>query len=79
MKLNPLKRWLKKSGWTREALARELGMSTVFVIGLANERNTDIRVSTLLTLHQVTEIPLEELTAWLDKCSQRNKKEKQAS
>lgn len=56
-----LKEWLKENGHTRESFARELGMSVVFVINLVNQKNTDIRVSSLAKIHEVTGLPYEDL------------------
>ena len=59
-----LQKWLKDHQWTREKLARALDMSTVFTLNFVNGKNTDVRVSSLAKLHDITGIPYEELVAF---------------
>lgn len=73
---NILDAWLKHQKWTHERLARELGMSTVFVTNFVNGKNTDIRASTIVKLRDITGIPTDEL---LNFCTEQSALTKAAS
>lgn len=62
---NPLRDYLKRVGMTQEQLAREIGTSFAFVNMILNGKNTDIRVSRLVSIHRVTGIPYLELIEYL--------------
>jgi len=66
---NPLRSWLNRNNSSQESLARSVGVSYNHINSLVNGKNTDIKVSTLVSLHRCTGIPYEDLVNYCQSCT----------
>lgn len=77
--MNPIADYLKLNKLTREAFARKLNLSTTFVINVVNGKNCNISITRLKAIHDVTNIPYEDLVEYFNGKVLQAKEKKEVS
>lgn len=61
---NPIREWCEKNNMTQAQLAQQVGLQTASVNALVNDKNTNIKASNLMKIHEFTGIPYSKLVPW---------------
>lgn len=61
---SPIRKYLEKKNMTQAAFAEKVGVQTATVNGWCNNKNTDMKASNLVKIHEVTNISITTLAEW---------------